>query len=87
MDDLGIDKDDAAVVVCRFGVRSTTAAAMLTGMGYTHVFNLKGGMLAWRDAARGPLICRKRSGSHSVREIIGDALPGCYQLSLEEVRR
>lgn len=50
IDDLGIDKDDAVVVVCRSGVRSTTAAAMLTGMGYTHVSNLKGGMLAWREA-------------------------------------
>lgn len=47
---LNIDKDDPIVVVCRSGVRSTTAAAMLTGMGYTRVSNLKGGMLAWRDA-------------------------------------
>lgn len=50
MDDLGIDKDDPIVVVCRSGVRSTTAAAMLTGMGYTRVSNLKGGMLAWNEA-------------------------------------
>lgn len=45
-----IDKDDPIIVVCRSGVRSTTAAAMLTGMGYTRVSNLKGGMLAWKEA-------------------------------------
>lgn len=50
IDELGIDKDDPIVVVCRSGVRSTTAAAILTGMGYTHVSNLKGGMLAWNEA-------------------------------------
>jgi glyoxylase-like metal-dependent hydrolase (beta-lactamase superfamily II)/rhodanese-related sulfurtransferase len=48
--DLNIDRDDPIVVVCRSGVRSTTAAAMLTGMGYNHVSNLKGGMLAWNEA-------------------------------------
>ncbi len=37
------------VVVCRAGVRSTTAAAILTGLGFEHVSNLKGGMLDWSD--------------------------------------
>lgn len=50
IDGLGIDKDYPIIVVCRSGVRSTTAAAMLTGMGYTRVSNLKGGMLAWNEA-------------------------------------
>jgi len=50
IDNLGIGKDDPVVAVCRSGVRSTTAAAILTGMGYTHVSNLKGGMLAWNEA-------------------------------------
>lgn len=50
IDKLGIARDDPVVVVCRSGVRSTTAAAMMTGMGYTRVSNLKGGMLAWREA-------------------------------------
>jgi sulfur dioxygenase len=50
IDGLGIGHDDPVVVVCRSGVRSTTAAAIMTGMGYTDVSNLKGGMLAWRDA-------------------------------------
>lgn len=38
------------IVVCRAGVRSTTAAALLTGLGFDHVANLKGGMLDWNDA-------------------------------------
>jgi glyoxylase-like metal-dependent hydrolase (beta-lactamase superfamily II)/rhodanese-related sulfurtransferase len=50
---LGIAKDEPIVFVCRSGVRSTTAAAMLTGMGYTQVSNLKGGMLAWKEAGFG----------------------------------
>ena len=37
------------MVVCRAGVRSTTAAAILTGLGFEHVSNLKGGMLDWND--------------------------------------
>jgi rhodanese-related sulfurtransferase len=37
------------IVVCRSGVRSTTAAAILTSLGYEAVANLKGGMLAWSD--------------------------------------
>jgi glyoxylase-like metal-dependent hydrolase (beta-lactamase superfamily II)/rhodanese-related sulfurtransferase len=37
------------VVVCRSGVRSTTAAAMLYGMGYERVYNMKDGMIDWND--------------------------------------
>jgi sulfur dioxygenase len=37
------------VVVCRSGVRSTTAAAMLYGLGYDRVYNLKDGMVEWND--------------------------------------
>lgn len=42
-------KDGPIVVVCRAGVRSTTAAAILIGMGFQRVSNLKGGMLDWND--------------------------------------
>ncbi len=38
------------IVVCRAGVRSTTAAALLTGLGFDHVSNLRGGMLDWNAA-------------------------------------
>jgi rhodanese-related sulfurtransferase len=34
------------VAICRAGVRSTTAAAILTSLGFEQVYDLKGGMLA-----------------------------------------
>ncbi len=40
-------KDKHLIAICRAGVRSTTAAAILTGLGFDHVSNLKGGMLDW----------------------------------------
>jgi glyoxylase-like metal-dependent hydrolase (beta-lactamase superfamily II)/rhodanese-related sulfurtransferase len=43
-------KGKEIVVVCRAGVRSTTAAAILTALGFEHVSNLKGGMLEWNEA-------------------------------------
>jgi len=43
-------KERDIVVICRAGVRSVTAAAILTGLGFEHVSNLKGGMLDWDDA-------------------------------------
>jgi len=42
-------KSDPIVVVCRSGVRSTTAAAMLSGLGFDKVYNLQGGMVDWND--------------------------------------
>jgi glyoxylase-like metal-dependent hydrolase (beta-lactamase superfamily II)/rhodanese-related sulfurtransferase len=42
-------KQKNVIVICRAGVRSTTAAAILTGLGFEHVSNLKGGMLDWND--------------------------------------
>jgi len=48
-DELSAHKERHMIVVCRAGVRSTTAAAILTGLGYEHVSNLKGGMLDWNQ--------------------------------------
>lgn len=42
-------KDRHVIAVCRAGVRSTTAAAILTGLGFEQVSNLKGGMLDWNN--------------------------------------
>ena len=42
-------KQKDIIVICRAGVRSTTAAAILTAFGFEHVSNLKGGMLDWND--------------------------------------
>jgi sulfur dioxygenase len=43
-------KDRQIVTICRVGMRSATAAAILTGLGCEQVWNLKGGMLEWNDA-------------------------------------
>jgi glyoxylase-like metal-dependent hydrolase (beta-lactamase superfamily II)/rhodanese-related sulfurtransferase len=42
-------KTGPTVVVCRSGVRSTTAAAILEGLGFDQVYNLQGGMVDWND--------------------------------------
>lgn len=42
-------KPGPTVVVCRSGVRSTTAAAILEGLGFDRVYNLQGGMVDWND--------------------------------------
>jgi glyoxylase-like metal-dependent hydrolase (beta-lactamase superfamily II)/rhodanese-related sulfurtransferase len=44
------NKDREIVTICRVGVRSATAAAILTSLGCERVLNLKGGMLEWNDA-------------------------------------
>jgi rhodanese-related sulfurtransferase len=38
------------VAICRSGVRSTTAAAILSGLGFERVFNLRDGMVGWSDS-------------------------------------
>lgn len=48
--ELGDAKGRDIVAICRVGVRSATAAAIFTGLGFEHVWNLKGGMIEWKDA-------------------------------------
>lgn len=43
----GIDKDREIVLVCRSGNRSGKAQKILEERGYTHLRNMKGGMLDW----------------------------------------
>lgn len=45
--DLSHLKNAPVIAVCRSGVRSTTAAALLTALGFRSVYNLKGGMIDW----------------------------------------
>ncbi|HUL41611.1 MAG TPA: MBL fold metallo-hydrolase [Burkholderiales bacterium] len=40
-------KNKHVIAICRAGVRSTTAAAILTSVGFEQVSNLRGGMLEW----------------------------------------
>lgn len=42
-------KDQEVILYCRSGNRSGQATLMLETMGFTHVRNLTGGMLAWRE--------------------------------------
>jgi len=43
-------KDDPVVVVCRTGRRSSNATLILSGSGFREVYNLEGGLVAWREA-------------------------------------
>lgn len=47
--ELHAHRNGPTVVVCRSGVRSTTAAAILEGLGFEQVYNLCGGMIEWND--------------------------------------
>jgi rhodanese-related sulfurtransferase len=42
------DREAPVLVVCRSGGRSARAAVALSQMGFQRVYNLAGGMLAWR---------------------------------------
>jgi glyoxylase-like metal-dependent hydrolase (beta-lactamase superfamily II)/rhodanese-related sulfurtransferase len=46
----GWDPEREVVLVCRSGGRSARAAITLAGRGFRHLYNLRGGMLAWNDA-------------------------------------
>jgi len=48
LDELDSEKD--TLVYCRSGVRSATASQILVDNGFISVYNMLGGMLAWRDA-------------------------------------
>ena len=50
LDEMGADKGDEIVMLCRSGNRSGQAQKLLLSMGYSHVFNLVGGMLAWQES-------------------------------------
>lgn len=41
--------EDDMVVICKSGGRSARAAAFLSDQGFTKVFNMRGGMLAWNQ--------------------------------------
>ena len=50
LSELESHKNAPVVVVCRVGGRSANAAVVLAGSGFREVYNLDGGMQAWRRA-------------------------------------
>jgi rhodanese-related sulfurtransferase len=49
LEEMGAGKEDEIVMLCRSGNRSGQAQKLLNSMGYSHVLNLVGGMLAWQE--------------------------------------
>ena len=47
---LPANKNAKLVLYCRSGSMSATAARVLVRLGYTDVWNLDGGMIAWKEA-------------------------------------
>jgi len=44
-----VNKTKPVIMMCRSGKRSAAAIMQLEQMGYTNLYNLKGGILAWAD--------------------------------------
>ena len=57
---LPADKGAKIVVYCRSGNESAIASQTLIDLGYTNIWNLAGGMIAWTDSGR-TLVTKNRS--------------------------
>jgi rhodanese-related sulfurtransferase len=44
-----ISKDKKVIMICRSGNRSGNVCRFLEGQGFDNLYNLKGGMLAWKQ--------------------------------------
>jgi rhodanese-related sulfurtransferase len=43
-------KDQAILLICRSGARSVNGGTAMARLGFTRVYNLVGGMIAWNEA-------------------------------------
>lgn len=50
IEQLDLPKDATIYLSCRSGVRSGTAQKKLAALGYQHVINVMGGIIAWQKA-------------------------------------
>ena len=50
IDELELAKGDPIAVICGGGNRSSTAISLLLRSGYRDLYNVTGGMTAWRNA-------------------------------------
>lgn len=57
LDKFPADKDARIIVYCRSGSMSAQAARALVELGYSDVWNVDGGMIAWQNSGR-PLLNR-----------------------------
>ena len=48
--EIGVDSTHPIYLHCRSGVRSLQAGEALQAMGYTAVYSVEGGIIAWADA-------------------------------------
>jgi len=60
-------KDEEIILVCRSGSRSYQAGLTLKKLGYEHLHNLKGGVLAWEQAGL-PLTTKPTKGKHKIKK-------------------
>lgn len=50
LDKIMVHKDEEVLVYCQSGARSSAVAGRLAKAGFSKVYNLRGGILAWRTA-------------------------------------
>lgn len=55
-EELPEDKTKPILIYCRSGSMSASASQQLLNMGYKNIYDLKGGMNAWKESGRGMII-------------------------------
>ncbi|KAF5061590.1 Thiosulfate sulfurtransferase GlpE [anaerobic digester metagenome] len=45
-----LDRDRTYLIYCQIGTRSANAASIMADLGFSKVFNMKGGIVKWKEA-------------------------------------